>query len=215
MEFSADVMVRNTPTQFAFLLAPYKDWLLSGSVIIYDTESGGVGATHALEKTREYYFYSVPSGELLNIWARKKDGTPNPEYSHQEAARQILSFIKNADFLIAYEPPSNDRLRLKSLLGNEVYAAQVEPKVVDFKRTVVNDLFTTDKTKKPNLIYLRGLSQRDVYCNLLQVDSASFSKPQGFLSIPETLKQDINMKCRVDVHMLHNLFIYFQAVLSQ
>jgi hypothetical protein len=38
-----------------------------------------------------------------------KDGRVNPTYTHKEAARRILSFIDSADFLMAYEQPSNDR----------------------------------------------------------------------------------------------------------
>jgi hypothetical protein len=189
--------------------------LLARNVIIYDTESDGVGATHSLEKTREYHFYNLASGTSLNIWARKKNGRVNPIYTHENAARQIISFIDSADFLVAYEPPSNDRNRLKGLLGDEVYTTQIQPKVVDFKRKVINHLFTTDKTKNPNLIYLRGLTQPDVYENLLQVGSVSIPELQGFLHIPDTWKSNIDMKCRVDVHMLHNLFIYFQSILSQ
>jgi hypothetical protein len=188
--------------------------LLSSNAIIYDTESDGVGATHALEFTREYHFYSLATGKSLNIWASKKDGRVNPTYTHKEATHRILSFIDSANFLIAYEPPSNDRNRLKSLLGDQVYAALVEPKVVDFKRTVINSLFTTDRANT-NRIYLRGLTQPDVYENLLKVGSFSFPEPQGFLPIPETWKQDIDMKCRVDVVKLHNLFIYIRSILSQ
>jgi hypothetical protein len=66
-----------------------------------------------LELTREYHFYSLATEMPLNVCARKKDGRVNPT-------------------LIAYEPPSNDRNRLKSLLGDQVYAALVEPKVADF-----------------------------------------------------------------------------------
>ncbi len=95
-----------------------------------------------------------------------------------------------------------------------MYAALVEPKVVDFKRTVINSLFTTDRANT-NRIYLRGLTQPDVYENLLKVGSFSFPEPQGFLPIPETWKQDIDMKCRVDVVKLHNLFIYIRSILSQ
>lgn len=196
---------------FADLLIPFRPWLQSNNeVIIYDTESDGVGATHALDKTREYHFHNVKTGTSLNIWARRKNGVVNSDYNHLGAARQILSFIESANFLIAYEPPSNDRNGLKSLLGKEVYAAQVNTKVIDFKRSIINSLFTTDKS-----IYLRGLTQPDVYDNLLQVGSVSFSEPQGFLSIPDTWRSNIDMKCRVDVHMLHNLFIYFQSVRNQ
>jgi hypothetical protein len=67
---------------FVSLLAPFQDGLLSNKVIIYDTESDGVGATHALELTREYHFYSLATGKPLNVWARKKDGRVNPKYTH-------------------------------------------------------------------------------------------------------------------------------------
>ena len=96
-----------------------------------------------------------------------------------------------------------------------MYTAQVEAKVIDFKRRVIDHLFTTDTTKNPDLSYLRGLTQSDVYDNLLHVGDIFLPEPDSFLPIPDARKQDIDMKCRVDVHMLHNLFIYFQSMLSQ
>ena len=215
VEYAVTQVVNENIEYFAGLLVPYQDWLLSSNIIVYDTESDGVGATNLMEKTREYHFYNVATGTSLNVWARKKDGRINPEYTHKEAARQILSFCRYADFLVAYEPPSNDRNRLKSLLGIEMYTAQVEPKVVDFKRTVIGRLFTTDTATNPDRIYLRGLTQPDVYNNLLHVGDISYPEPDSFLCIPDAWKQDLDMKCRVDVHMLHNLFIYFQSVLSR
>ena len=155
----------------------------------------------------------------MNIWARKKDGrwnpdSVNPEYTHENARRQILDFIRQADFLVAYEPARHDRNRLKSLLGLEDYSAHVEGKAVDFKLSVINSLFTTDVNESTH-IYLRAFTQPDVYDNLLQVGSVSLPVPKGFLSIPQAWKADIDMKCRVDVHQLHNLFVYFQSILSQ
>lgn len=41
------------------LLEPVCDMLLSPKVIVYDTESDGVGASCGLEQTREYHFYNV------------------------------------------------------------------------------------------------------------------------------------------------------------
>jgi hypothetical protein len=194
-------------------LAPNEEWLLSGYVIVYDTESDGVGATSSLALIREYHFLDVATGETLNVLARRKGRLPEPLYSHDSARQQILSFIESAEFLVAYEPPSNDRNRL-SLFGDEVYPAQVEPKVIDLKRTVINHLFTTNKSKVDSFIYLRCSTQPDVDANLLQVGTVSYPEPNAFLPIPETWKTNIGMKCCVDVLILQN-FLCFQSVLSQ
>ena len=205
--------VNDNPKFFARLLIPFKSWLLSKKVIIYDTESEGVGATYILEKTREYYFYDMPTKHELNILVRTKSGVVNSQYSHADARVQILAFIQDCDYLVAYEPPSNDRNRLKSLFGNDVYEALVKPKVIDFKRTIINSLI--NKSLGGQLIYLPGRTQPEVYDSLLKVGDVSHPEPQGFLPIPDAWKHDIDMKCRVDVHILHNLFIYFRSVLSQ
>lgn len=214
-EHSVAQTVNDNAEYFTRLLIPFKSWLLSKKVIIYDTESDGVGATWCLNQTREYHFYDIENKATLNVWSRTKNGRINPSYTHENARRDIRSFIQNADYLIAYEPPSNDRNRLKSLFGNDVYEALVEPKVIDFKRTIINSLITTDNSLKGQLIYLPGRTQPEVYDSLLKLGDVSHPEPQGFLPIPESWKEDIDMKCRVDVHMLHNLFIYFQSVLSQ
>ena len=199
---------------YAKLLKPISDWLLSEKVVIYDTESDGVGATNALEKTREYHFYHCSTKKHLNIWVRRKDGTPNPFYTHETAREQILSFIGDAEFLVAFEPPSNDRYRLKSLFGDAVYEEEIEPKVIDLKRTVVNRIFTTDSTKENTRIYLRGFTQPDVYENLLQVGTHVYPSPDYFLPIPDALNHP-DKKCEKDVRRLTNLFLFFRSVIAQ
>ena len=106
-------------------------------------------------------------------------------------------------------------LLMRHLLGDKVYTTQIKREVVDFKRTVIDHLFTIDKEKKDSFIYPPGLTQPDVYDILFQVRSHSFPEPQGFLSFPYAWKSNNDMKCRVDVDMLHNLLIYFQSILSQ
>lgn len=203
-----------SPEYFASLLEPVSDVLLSSKVIIYDTESDGVGATHTLEETREYHFYNVAKQEHLNITARTKSKVVNPAYSHQDARSKILAFIKHADYLVAYEPPSNDRNRLKSLLGEEDYEQHVAPKVVCLKRAVVNRIVTADKSKDDTFVYLRGKTQPDVYRNLLQVDGqAVVTPPDYFLPVPDSLNRALNgkdQKCEKDVLQLTNLFLFFK-----
>ncbi len=124
---------------FQTLLEPIKDWLLSKKVVIYDTESDGVGATHSLEKTREYHLYDVAKDTHLNIWRRTKDKkTKNNAYSHDSAREKIREFIKSAEVIMAYEPANNDRNRLKELFGNEEYDALIAPKVHCLKKAVIN-----------------------------------------------------------------------------
>lgn len=90
-EISVAARIIKSPDYFASLLEPISDVLLSSKVIIYDTESDGVGASYGLEKTREYHFYNVAKKEHLNITARFKNKTVNPEYSHEDACVKILT----------------------------------------------------------------------------------------------------------------------------
>ena len=202
------------PEHYKELLEPISDWLLSEKVVIYDTESDGVGA-NTLEKTREYHFYDCSTKKHLNIWASRKgkNGKLNPLYTHETARNQILSFIRDAEFLVAYEPPSNDRIRLKSLFGDAVYDKDIAPKVIDLKRAVVNRIFTTDKAKDNIRIYLTGLTQSEVYKNLLHVDK-HVSPPDYFLPIPHDLNHP-DGKCEKDVRQLTNLFLFFRSVIAQ
>jgi hypothetical protein len=169
---------------------------------------------HLLELTREYHFYNIETGMSLNIWARRKEGRVNPNYTHEDAREKILDFIKDAEYLIAYEPPSNDRNRLKSLLGDEIYTDKIQTRVVDFKRELINALIKTEKSQEILFIYLPGRTQPDIYKNLLQVGALSYPKPENFLSIPDSWKKNIDMKCQLDVYLLHNLFVYFKSVLD-
>jgi hypothetical protein len=180
--------------------------------ITWLTNSDGVGAKYTLEKTREYHFMKVGSNESLNIWPRRKTGLVNQNYTHDDARKKILAFIQDADYLVAYEPPSNDRNRLKSLFGADVYEANIEPKAIDFKRTVIDTVIKTDKLKEDHFIYLPGKTLPEVYNSLLHVGDVSHPEPEGFLPISDEWKTDIDMKCPVDVHQLHNLFIYFQSI---
>ena len=205
--------LQENPAHFSSLLFNFKEWLSCNNVIIYDTESDGRGATHTLEKTREYFFFNLATKEELHILRRTKFGQVNPDYSHEQAAQAIRSFCRTARFLVAYEPPSNDRNRLKSLLGETVFEAEFQEKCIDFKNSAVNSLFTTDTTQENARIYLRGLTQAEVYQDLLQVGSHSFPEPEYFLRIPEYWKKDVNLKCRLDVYRLHNLFVLFQSIL--
>ena len=148
---------------FKSLLEPISDWLLSKKVVIYDTESDGVGATSLLEKTREYHFYDIAKAEHLNIWVRTQDKKrTNSDYSHDLARQQILTFLQDADFIIAYEPPNNDRNRLKELFGDSVYESEIAPKVICLKKALINRLFTTENAKDNIRVYLKGLTQPDV-----------------------------------------------------
>lgn len=205
--------LQENPLHFSSLLVNFKDWLSCENAIIYDTESDGRGATHTLEKTREYFFFNLATKETLHILRRTKSGQVNPDYSHEQAVLDIRSFCQNARFLIAYEPPSNDRNRLKSLLGETVFEAEFQEKCIDFKNSVVQSLFTTKTSQEHARIYLRGLTQAEVYQDLFQVGSHSFPEPGYFLSIPEHWKKDVNFKCRLDVYQLHNLFVLFKSIL--
>ena len=216
VEISVAARIALSPDYFASLLEPISDMLLSPKAIIYDTESDGVGASYDLDSTREYHFYNVAKQEHLNITARFKNKTVNPDYSHEDARVKILAFIQDAAYLVAYEPPSNDRNRLKSLFGDEEYEAHIAPKVVCFKRGVVSRIFTTKKEMDHQFVYLQGLMQTDVFLNLLQVNGqAQVAPPDYFLPVPKSLDQrdadGKDQKCEKDVLQLSNLYLFFRS----
>ncbi|KAJ3378542.1 hypothetical protein HDU80_002829, partial [Chytriomyces hyalinus] len=106
-------------------------------------ESDGVGGTHELVKTRQYFFRNLLTGASLNILR------DSPDYSHQLARNRIIQFVQDADYLVAYEPGNCDCNRLKELLGVDLYMQHLERKLRDFKRMAspVHTKVPSDSTK--------------------------------------------------------------------
>ncbi|KAJ3080279.1 hypothetical protein HK100_010191, partial [Physocladia obscura] len=128
---------------FQKLLHGAADVFLSKQIVIWDTESDGVGGTHELAKTRQYFFRNLLTGASLNILR------DSPDYSHQLARNRILQFVQDADYLVAYEPGSCDRNRLKELLGVDLYNQHLDRKLRDFKRMTspIHTKVPSDSTK--------------------------------------------------------------------
>ena len=156
----------------------------------------------------------------MNITARYKNKTVNPGYSHEDARIKILAFIQDADFLVAYEPSLCDRNRLKSLFGEAEYDTHIAPKAVCFKRGIVNRIFTSKKEMDNRFVYLRGMTQSDVYLNLLQLEGETAATPPPyFLPVPKSLDRldadGKDQKCEKDVLQLSNLYLFFRSVCQQ
>ena len=156
---------------------------------------------------REYHFYDVSAKKHLNIWARTKSKhTRNPNYSHDYARTKIRPLIQSSEYLIAFEPPNNDRYGLLELFGQAFYASEIAPKVICLKKELIDKLFTTNQSNDNSSIYLRGLTQRDIYDNLLTVGSGSYSTPDYFLPIIKSSGQPDD-KCEKDVRQLTNMYL--------
>ncbi|KAJ3107519.1 hypothetical protein HK100_003572 [Physocladia obscura] len=98
--------------------------LTSENVVIWDTESDGVGGTHALEKTREWGFRKLASGVYTSFILTphlQKYSVILQESLHLKRGdlnlkQRLLTFLSGASYLIAFEPKGCDRNRLQELL---------------------------------------------------------------------------------------------------
>ena len=100
--------------------------------------------------------------------------------------------------LVAYEPPSNDRNRLKSLLGVIVFEATFQEKYMDLKNSVAR--------QEHARIYLRGLRQNEVYDFLLQVGS-NFFLSQDIFYVSQSIGR------RTEFEMSSGFVVLFQSIL--
>ena len=108
--------------------AHFKNLLLHSSllfrakwIIIWDTESDAVGGGHSLDLTREIYCQELNTNRTLHIRRYMNDvepRIPNRSFSVESAARQFMEFQDGVDYLVAYEPPNNDRNRIKEILDS-------------------------------------------------------------------------------------------------
>ena len=85
------------PVHFKNLLRHSSLLFRAERIIIWDTESDAVGAGHSLDFTREIYCQELNTDRTLHIRRYMNDGV---------------------DYLVAYEPPSNDRNRIKHFLDS-------------------------------------------------------------------------------------------------
>ena len=181
--------------------------MTSEKVIVWDSESDGRGSTNALEKTREYYFLKVWTKEFLHI--RRDD----EDYSHQSASQNILDFITDADFLVAYEPSHCDRLRLRNLLlecGQDFDS--IGDKFVDFKHLIVDAIIGTSE-QNSSKAYLPDLTLNTVSTFLFSVDGKQEEVPTclHLVDAPSDWSK-FGEKCKLDVHRLCNLLLVVRSL---
>jgi hypothetical protein len=180
-------------------------------IIIWDTESDDVGAGHSLDSTREIFCRELNTERTLHIRRYLNDVDPrtcDDSFSVESAARRFMAFQQGVDYLVAYEPPNNDRNRIKEILDavNPSWYTSVQKKFVCFKRAVISNICSTDHLDD-DMIYLRDLMQPSVYDNLL-VDGRS--TPVYFLPVVDSWSLTVNgvcHKCKKDVHQLSNIFM--------
>ncbi|KAJ3139430.1 hypothetical protein HK100_011502 [Physocladia obscura] len=161
--------------------------ILLDDVVIWDTESDGVGGTHDLELTRDW----VLTNETLHI-------------NREEPAieERIIDFVRPSR-LIAFESKGCDRNRLEHL--HKAYSA-LNGQFVDFRRDIFNSIFTTDQTRNSHL-YLTGGMQDDIWqiSGVQELDNEE-KNAMGLIDIP-VLTNDKSNKCEVDIRVLTNLFL--------
>ena len=180
-------------------------------IIIWDTEYDGRGAGHLLDLTREIYCRELNTERELHIRRYLDDVEPrthNPLFSVEVAARHFMEFQEGVDYLVAYEPPSNDRNRIKAFLDavDDTWYPSIEDKFICLNRAVITKICSTNSLNE-EMIYLRDLMQPTVYNNLLVNSDLA---PSYFLPVVDSwasVVDGVNEKCKKDVHQLSNIFL--------
>ncbi|KAJ3220800.1 hypothetical protein HDU78_000834, partial [Chytriomyces hyalinus] len=117
---------------FRQLLGPSTLQILAANldkIAAFDTESDGVGAKHTLQLTREYLFVNLSTSVNDSLHLVRDD----PTYNHENARKQIIQYVLGLEVIFAYQKQNVDSNRLKSLLGNDIFATNIAPKVIDFQ----------------------------------------------------------------------------------
>ncbi|KAI9349090.1 hypothetical protein BDR26DRAFT_997368 [Obelidium mucronatum] len=167
--------------------------LQDDDLVVWDTESDGVGGTHDLALTREWGF------------RRMKTGTP--------ISNSASLILWHTACLIAFEPGSCDQNHLEHLPA--AFHA-LRDRFVDFRRDIFNHMFTTDFNNKSRF-YLTDGGQNTIWVmsGIDQLDD-DFKEEIGVIRVPELNKGNSN-KCEVDVAVLTNLYLtlsYFIGTLE-
>jgi hypothetical protein len=176
----------------------------ASNVVVWDTESDGIGSTYELSKTREYYLHNLTTGKSLHILR------DTPVYRHELAAQRVIEFLQDVDIVIGYEPSHCDRLRLKSLLGDDEFDL-VANKFVDFKRCVLDRVIDTT----PNSItkaYAPDKMLNTIYLSLFSVGGEETDTDNmQLLEAPAEWAAE-GQKRKLDVHRLSNLWLVFRTI---
>ena len=183
------------------------DILGAEDVVIWDTESDGVGGTHDLKLTREWGFmklstlvsYSiVVSVHYTNIFFQESlhvfRGDP-------AAKTKILNFANGASHLVAFEPKGCDRNRLQELLSPNEFQL-IRPKLKDFRRNIFDKFSTTNHLDKSRFYTQDGMQQT------IWMNSGIENEIEGFVQLPAEIREN---KCRADIAKLANLVLLLKA----
>ncbi|KAJ3410431.1 hypothetical protein HDV05_003793 [Chytridiales sp. JEL 0842] len=194
--------LKSNQESFRNALQPVQHILQAPNVVVWDTESDGVGSTNDLPRTREYYLRNLTTGKSLHIIR------DTPTYSHELAARQITEFIQAVDFVIAYEPSNCDRLRLKALLGDDEFAL-VANKFVDFKRLVIDRVI--EKTPNSNAkAYAPDKMLNTIYTHFFSLEGQE-SQPQNLQLVEAPAEwASEGQKCKLDVAGINEALVQYQ-----
>jgi hypothetical protein len=203
--------LNSEPVHFKDLLRHSALLFNAKRIIIWDTESDAVGGGHSLNLTREIYCQELNTDRTLHIRRYMNDEeprSPNCSFSVESAARKFMEFQDGIDYLVAYEPPSNDRNRIKEILDyvDTSWYPSIEDKFLCLKRAVISKICSTDHLDK-EMIYLRDMMQPSIYENLLV---NGHSTPSYFLPVVDSWSHMVNEvchKCKKDVHQLANIFM--------
>jgi hypothetical protein len=208
---SIEERLNDEKSQFKHLMRHSALLFNAKRIIIWDTESDDVGAGRSLDSTREVYCQELFTNRVLHIRRYMNDiepRKPNDSFSIESTPRNFMKFQDGVDYLIAYEPPSNDRNRIKKILDevDESWYPSIKHKFICLKRALLSKICCTDYLDE-EMIYLRDMMQPTIYGNLLS--SGSVIPPYFFpveASWSITLN-GINQKCKKDVHQLANIFL--------
>ncbi|KAJ3085201.1 hypothetical protein HK100_009128, partial [Physocladia obscura] len=167
-------------------LGDSKGIIVSESLVIWDTESDGVGGTHTLELTREWGFLNLSTRDTLHVFR----GDP-------AAKTKILEFLHGVSYLVAFEPKGCDRNRLQELLSPNEFGL-ILPKLKDFRRDFFDKFSTTNHLDKSRFYTQDGMQQT------IWMNSGIEDEIEGFVRLPAENGEN---KCRADIAKLANLVL--------
>jgi hypothetical protein len=201
------------PEYYLEQIEVYSRLFNSSKVVIWDTETDAVGGGHGFDLTREIYCHEIITNRILHI-RKFLDDNPvwddrvlNAAFSLESTARKFMEYQASVDYFVAWEPPNNDRYRIKEILDivDKSWYPSIQNKFISL-HAVFKCISTKTVTDKQG-IYLVDLMQSTVYKHLVPDDSPV---PQYFLETPEEWGNNINLvcrKCNLDVNQLYNMYM--------
>ena len=190
-------------------------------ICVWDTESDAPGAVDASNMVREWYLVKLDTRATLHI--RRSD----PDYDPRLAAKRIVEFIKDVDFVVGYEPSHCDRNRLFALAGELPY--QTTSKFIDLYRLFMSSIISFRQESK-DVPHLPDLRLSTVYNHLFSVSqfdavveprlaqdllpTKNIWAKEGDLLPTKNIWDKEGDKCTLDVHQLANLVLVLRHVVN-